>query len=144
MKRKKMFFLEFPCFLYDPMDVGNLISGSSAFSKPSLLKPGLQNFEHYFTSMWDECNCVVVWAFFGIDFLWDAVFPCGSDGKASACNAGDPGSIPGLGRSPGEGNGNLLQHSCVENPMDRGVWWAIWGANRHNWAIIFGFEFCVF
>ena len=45
----------------------------------------------------------------------------GSDGKASACTAGDPGSIPGLGRSPGEGNGNPLQHSCLENPMDGGA-----------------------
>ena len=69
-------FLEFSCLFYDPMDVGNLISDSSAFSKTSLniwsflvhrlLKPGLENFEHYFTSMWDECNCAVVWAFFGI------------------------------------------------------------------------------
>ena len=45
----------------------------------------------------------------------------GSDGKASACNAGDPGSIPGSGRSSGEGNGNPLQHSCLENPMDKGT-----------------------
>ena len=45
-------------------------------------------------------------------------FPGGSDSKASAHNAGDPGSIPGLGKSPGEGNGNPLQHSCLENPMD--------------------------
>ena len=44
--------------------------------------------------------------------------------KASACNAGDSGSIPGLGRSPGEGNGNPLQYSCLENPMDGGAWWA--------------------
>ena len=51
-------------------------------------------------------------------------FPSGSEDKASACNAGDPGSIPGLGRSPGEGNGNPLQYSCLENPMDRGPWWA--------------------
>ena len=68
------------CFFNDPGDVGNLISGSSAFSKSSLnirkftvhvlLKPSLENFERYFTSMWDECNCVVVWAFFGIAFLW--------------------------------------------------------------------------
>ena len=74
-------FLEFSCFSNDLADVGNLISGSSAFSKtglnirkfavPVLLKPGLENFEHYFTSVWDECNCVVVWAFFGIIFLWD-------------------------------------------------------------------------
>ena len=74
-------FLELSCFFDDPVKVGNLISGSSAFSKTSLniwkfsvhvlLKLGLENFEHYFTSMWDECNCVVVWAFFGIAFLWD-------------------------------------------------------------------------
>ena len=51
-------------------------------------------------------------------------FPGGSDGKLSACNAGDLGSIPGSGRSPGEGNGNPLQYSCLENSMDRGVWWA--------------------
>ena len=49
-------------------------------------------------------------------------FPGGSEGKASACNVGDPGSNPGLGRSLGEGNGNPLQCSCLENPMDRGAW----------------------
>ena len=74
-------FLELSCFFDDPADVGSLISGSSAFSKTSLniwnfvvhilLKPGLENFEHYFTRVWDECNCRVVWAFFGIAFLWD-------------------------------------------------------------------------
>ena len=50
---------------------------------------------------------------------------CGSDGKDSACNEGDPGSIPGLGRSPGEENGNPLRYSCLENSMDRGVWRAM-------------------
>ena len=74
-------FLEFPWFLHDTTDVGNLISGSSAFCKSSLniwkfmvhvlLKPGLENFEHYFASVWDECNCAVVWTFFGIALLWD-------------------------------------------------------------------------
>ena len=49
----------------------------------------------------------------------------GSDGKESACNVGDPGSIPGLGRSAREGNAYLLQYSCLENPMDRGAWQAI-------------------
>ena len=48
----------------------------------------------------------------------------GSDDKESTCNAGDLGSIPGLGRSPGGGNGYPLQYSCLENPMDRGAWWA--------------------
>ena len=51
-------------------------------------------------------------------------FPCSSVGKESACNGGDLGLIPGLGRSPGEGNGNPLQYYCLENPMDRGAWWA--------------------
>ena len=74
-------FLELPCFFCDPTDVGNLISDSSAFSKSSLniwkfsvqvlLKPGLEDFEHYFASVWDESNCMVVWAFFGIAFLWE-------------------------------------------------------------------------
>ena len=74
-------FLELFCFFNIPADVGNLFSGSSSFSKTSLniwkftvhilLEPGLENFEHYFTSMWDKCNCVVVWAFFGIAFLRD-------------------------------------------------------------------------
>ena len=74
-------FLELFCSSDDPMDVGNLISGYSAFSESSLhiwrftfhvlLKPGWENFEHYFAGMWDEWNCVVVWAFFGIVFLWD-------------------------------------------------------------------------
>ena len=56
-------------------------------------------------------------------------FPGGSDGKVSACNAGDPGSIPGLGRSPGEGNGNPLQYSCLENSMDKRslVGYSPWG-----------------
>jgi len=63
-------FLELSCFLDDPVDVGNLMSGSSAFSKSSLniwkfmvhvlLKPGLENFEHYFSSVWDECNSAIV------------------------------------------------------------------------------------
>ena len=52
-------------------------------------------------------------------------FPGGSDGKESACNTGDPGSIPGSGRSPIEGNGYPLQYSCLENPMERRAWWAM-------------------
>ena len=58
-------------------------------------------------------------------------FPGGSEGKASACNVGDPGSIPGSGRSPGEGNGNPLQYFCLENSMDGGVWWAtVYGVTK--------------
>jgi len=80
-KAKVDVFLELCCFFNDPADIDTLISGSSVFSKSSLnmwkfmvhilLKPGLENFEHYFASVWDECNCAVVWAFFGIAFLWD-------------------------------------------------------------------------
>ena len=57
-------------------------------------------------------------------FLFSRNFPGGSDYKASTYNAGDLGSIPGLGRSTGEGNGNSIQYSCLENPMDGGAWWA--------------------
>ena len=74
-------FLELSCCSDDPADVGNLISGTSAFSKSSLniwkfmvhilLMPDLENFEHYFTSVWDECSCAMVWGFFGIAFLTD-------------------------------------------------------------------------
>ena len=63
--------------------------------------------------------------YFGLKNSTDSIvlgFPGGSDGKVSACNVGDPGLIPGSGRSPGKGNGNPLQYSCLENPMDRGAW----------------------
>ena len=71
MKQKYMFFLKFFCFFYDPKNVGNLISGSSAFAKSCLiiwkflvhvlLKPGLENFENSFASVWNECNCTKCW-----------------------------------------------------------------------------------
>ena len=73
-------FLEFSLFFYNPLDVGNLIFHSSAFSQTSLyiwkfsvhvlLKPSLKDFEHDLASMWNECNCVVIWTFFGIAFFW--------------------------------------------------------------------------
>ena len=74
-------FQDLSCFFNDPMDLGNLNSGSSAFSKSSLyiwkfmvhvlLKPGLENLEHYFASVWDECSFAIVWTLFGLAFLWD-------------------------------------------------------------------------
>ena len=85
-------FLEFSCFFDDPTDVGNLISGSFAFSISSLniwkflvhilLKPSLENFEHYFASVWNECNCAVVWTFiciisFGTRMKTDLLLSCG-------------------------------------------------------------------
>ena len=62
------------------------------------------------------------------------VWECGSDGKEPACDAWDPGSIPGSGRSPGEGLGNPLQYSCPENPMDRGAWRAIVNGVAKSWT----------
>ena len=80
-------FLEFPCFLYDSKNVGNLIFGSSAFSKSSLniwnflvhilLSPSLKDFEHYLASMWNKHNCTVVWTFFGIGMKTDLFQSCG-------------------------------------------------------------------
>ena len=61
-------------------------------------------------------------------------FPGGSDSKESACNAGDLGSLPGWGRSPGEGDGNSLCYSCLENPMDRGGWWAAVQGVAKSWT----------
>ena len=61
-------------------------------------------------------------------------FPGGSDGKEFACNGEDPGSIPGLGRSPGEGNDNPLQYSCPENPMDGGAWQATVHGVAKSWT----------
>ena len=61
-------------------------------------------------------------------------FPGSSDGKVSAYNVGDLGSIPGSGRSPGEGNGNPLQHSCLKNPMDQGAWWTTVHGVAKNWT----------
>ena len=91
-KAKVDVFPELSCFFDEPADVGNLISGSSAFSKTSLniwkftvhvlLKPGLENFQHYFASVWDECNCAVVRAslvlpFFRIEMKTDILESCG-------------------------------------------------------------------
>ena len=91
VKEAEAVFLEFPCFLCDPADIGNLISGSFAFSKSSLyvwkysvhvlLMPSLKDFEHYFAGVWNECNCVVVWTlslpFFGTGMKIDLLQSCG-------------------------------------------------------------------
>ena len=63
-------------------------------------------------------------------------FPGGASGKESACNTGDAGSIPGSGRSPEGGHGNPLQYSCLENPMDRGAWWAIVHGVTKSWTLL--------
>ena len=71
-------------------------------------------------------------------------FPGGSDSNASACNVKDPGSIPGLERSPGEGNGNPLQYSCLENSMDRGAWQATIHTVAESWTQLNDFTFTFF
>ena len=67
-------------------------------------------------------------------FLSLSFIICGSDGKASACNAGDLGLMPGSGISPGEGNGNPFQYPCQENPMDGGAWWAAAHGVAESWT----------
>ena len=69
-----------------------------------------------------------------VDKMTSLGFPGGSDSEESACNAGDPGLISGLGRSPGGGQGNPLQSSCLENFMDRGAWWAIVHGVAKSWT----------
>ena len=65
--------------------------------------------------------------------MQDKGFPSGSDGKESACNAGDPGLASGSGRSPGKGNSKAVQYSCLQNPMDRGAWWLrLWGRQESD------------
>ena len=71
---------------------------------------------------------------FAVKWGWQRGFPHSSVGKESACSVGDPGSIPGLGRSPGEGNGNPLQYSCLENPMDGGACQAIVHGVTKSWT----------
>ena len=63
---------------------------------------------------------------------WKEGFPGGADDKESACNEGDPDLIPGSGRSPGRKHGNALQLSCLENPMNRGTWWSLWGLKESD------------
>ena len=75
------------------------------------------------------CVCVCIHTFHPLK-----CFCGGSDGKESACNAGDLGSIPGSGRSPGVGNGNPLQYSCLENPVDKGHWWATVHGVAKSWT----------
>ena len=100
-----------------PPAEGKRMTPPSCFSpcgKPTSL-PGL------FSASFSTFLCFLVVILLALSTVG---FPGGSDGLESAHNAGDPGLIPGLGRSPGEGNGYPLQHSCLENPTDRGAWWA--------------------
>ena len=98
--------------------VGDAIQPSHPLLSPS--PPALNLSQHQSLLKWVSSShqVAIKWKL----FVTTLSFPCGSDGKESACNVGDSGSIPGLGRSPGEGNGNPLQYSCLENSVDRGAW----------------------
>ena len=78
--------------------------------------------------------CVLITHVFNMAYCKRGAELGGSEGKESACNAGDPGSIPGSERSLGEGNGNALQYSCLEKSMDRGAWWAMVLGITESWA----------
>ena len=87
------------------------------------LLPG-RNFGWMCTKMTVDINVSLICYYSLVPTMCQIGFPHSSVGKESACSAGNPGSIPGLGRSPGEGNGNPLQYACLENLMDSGAWWA--------------------
>ena len=104
-------------------------SGLSFLSPGDFPEPGIEH-----TSL---ASPALAGGFFTTSATWEAQMMstyCSSVGKESACSAGNPGSIPGLGRSPGEGNGNPLQYPCLENLMDRGAWWAAVHGVTKSWA----------
>ena len=135
-------FLEFPCFLYDPMDVGNLISGSSAFSKSSLyiwkfsvhilLKPSLKDFEYYLASMWWQPTPVLLT---GGSHGWRSVVGCSPWGRRESDMTERLHFHFSLS-CIGEGNGNPLQCSYLDSPRDGGAWWAaIYGVSQ-SWTLL--------
>ena len=150
-------FLEFPCFFHDPMDVGNLISGSSAFSKSSLniwkftvhllLKAGLKDFEHYLARMCNDCSCAAVWAFFGFATSFKRTYAI-TDPKAGHCWPTPPQGTPGPSQaslaqflvgslllSPGswctQGLVCALQESCPSRTIDRVSWYCTGGGDQN-------------
>ena len=105
---------------------GTRLSGAAAVLGHYLIMHSLVDTLTGFTCT-NACSKSRVGAINLITFISPMSFPSGSDGKESACSAGDPGSVPGLRRSPGKGNGNPLQYSCLESSMDRGAWRGLWG-----------------
>ena len=104
-------------------------------SSPLRLSPCSRLFQHSASTQLIQTLSIFSWPH-PISYLivTSQDFPGGSDGKVSAYSVGDQGSIPGLGRSPGEGNGNLLQYSCLENPMDERVWQATVHGVAKRWT----------
>ena len=107
----------------DPLSVQGSLSQTMGPAKENTFERLFQNVHSHSGSIQinlSHCSC------------WG--FPGGSGGEKAACNVGDPGSIPGLRRSPGERNGYPLQHSCLKNPMDRGTWWATVHGVAKSWT----------
>ena len=109
----------------DPLSVQGSLSQTTGPAKESIFERLFQNVHPHSGSIQinlSHCSC---WGLLG-----------GSDSEEATCNAGAPGLIPELGRSPGEGNGYPLQYSCLDNPMDRGAWWATVHCFtvRHDWV----------
>ena len=125
--RRNLHLLVWPNSCGQPIKWCPLLFGP-VYSYPSQLKwhlhhpDGLQRVRFYWSSSSEEWSHQKTSSLNCGEFMGWWGFPGGSDGKESACSAGDPGLIPGLRRSPGGGNGNPLQYSCLENSMDRGAW----------------------
>ena len=106
-------------------DLPNNKHGALASRGPWGLFPWLEFYRHTGQKAWSEILTVCFIGLENLQTLFFLYYPSSSDSKESACNVGDPSLIPGLGRSPGEGNSNLCQNSCLENPKDRRAWRAI-------------------
>ena len=115
----------------DPLEKGMTTHSSIlAWKIPRTEEPGYSPWDHKESDMTEQARTSRL----SVRPAKFQIFPDGSDGKESACNAGDLGSIPGSGRSPGEGNGNPLQYSCLENPMYGGAWWATVHGVAKSWT----------
>ena len=94
--------------------------------------------QHHGSLMYTLCRSFLVFGCLSsciwVSYIISKGLPGASDGKESACHVGDPGSIPGWGRSPGRGHGNPLQYSCLENPMGRAAWWATVHGVAESWT----------
>ena len=136
-------FLEVSCLFCDPADIGNLISGSSAFSKSSLniwkflihilFTPCLEDFEHYFASVWVECHCVVVWTFFGVAFLWDWKQTLGGHKQNLVCT----GTQEKIAMTPQETESDLpvsVQESLAEVWVNSGLPWGQGHWVQQSWV----------
>ena len=123
-----------------PQALGKANSFPVALGVPSFIHFLVHSVNKYFIKPLLESQLWSIW-YIIYTLSCSGRFPGGSDGKASACNTGDPGSIPGSGRYYGEGNGNPLQYSCLENSMDGEAWWATVHGVAKSWTRLSDFTF---